>query len=343
MGNSLPSTQEWKDLYTAAIEFKRIECWNWMDDSDLFGVQNPVNREIGYCCVLGALGEMFGIAVYLGAEGLQEYLRVQSGEVSPEEFDAVHQRCLLASFDDRRFLQKPDFQVIKNLGLKFRGSKSWPLFRSYRPGYYPWYLNKEESISLTIALTQAREVALRLKTSRDWFNPPSEDYCLVKIPEETEAGFKWRDEWSKLPQREKEEFVIPPLDEIRLQKIKKLIFRRQGIWEGDLSYAPLPIHQGERPYFPFILLLVDHSSGFILKGHLLEPSGYGSEFQNHFLNLMEGVKFLPQEVWVKREEVFKLLQLITSKLGIKLRLHKKLPALEEAQKSMENAFLKRNF
>jgi hypothetical protein len=46
---------------------------------------------------------------------------------------------------------------------------------------------------------------------------------------------------------------------------------------------------------------------------------------------------------VKREEVFKLLEPMTSKLGIQLRLHKKLPALEEAQKSMEDAFLKRNF
>jgi len=158
MSNLSPSIPEWKDLYNAAIEFKQIECWNWMEDSDLFGVQNPEDGEIGYCCVLGALGEVFGLAVYLGAEGLNEYLKVQSGEIAPKDFDAVHQRCLLASFEDRRLLQRPDLEVIKKLGLKFRGSKSWSLFRSYQPGYYPWYLNKKEAIFLTIALQQAKEV-----------------------------------------------------------------------------------------------------------------------------------------------------------------------------------------
>ena len=137
MSNKLPSIQEWKDLYDAAIEFKKMECWNWMWDFDIFGVQNPVSGEIS-CCVMGGVGELYALAVYLGTEGLEGYLKIRSEEISLSDIDMLHiQKCLMASFEDRNFLQKPDLQVVKKLNLKFRGRNLWPLFRSYRPGYLP--------------------------------------------------------------------------------------------------------------------------------------------------------------------------------------------------------------
>lgn len=47
-----------------------------MRDSDIFGVQNPLDKEIGYCCILGATGEVFGLVVYLGSQGLLGYLNL---------------------------------------------------------------------------------------------------------------------------------------------------------------------------------------------------------------------------------------------------------------------------
>ena len=44
---------------------------------------------------------------------------------------------------------------------------------------------------------------------------------------------------------------------------------------------------------------------------------------------------------MKREEVFKLLEPITTKLEVKLMLVQKLSALEEAQKATEDFFLKK--
>ena len=117
MNDKLASIQEWKDLYDAAIEFKRKECWNWMWDYDLFGVQNPVTGEMGYCCVMGGAGEFFALAVYLGSEGLNGYLELQSKKNYPSLEDMLNlQKLLMASFEDRKYLQKEDFQVIKKIG-----------------------------------------------------------------------------------------------------------------------------------------------------------------------------------------------------------------------------------
>ncbi len=104
-----------------------------MWDSDIFGVQNPETGEIGYCCIMGMLGEHYALALYLGTEGLEGYLKTRSGEFSPD--NVLHiQKCLMVSFEDRKFLKKQDLTTIKELNLKFRGRNEWPLFRSYLPG-----------------------------------------------------------------------------------------------------------------------------------------------------------------------------------------------------------------
>ncbi|MFQ5950296.1 MAG: hypothetical protein ACE5J1_06390, partial [Nitrospiria bacterium] len=141
------SNQEWSALYEAAIAFKKLRCWEWMVDSDLFGVQNPENGEIGYCCVMGALGEVLALNVYPGTEGLRSYWYMHEQSRLAEEgvpvadpFLLNSQKCLMTSFEDRKDLHKTDLNSIKKLGLKFHGRKAWPLFRSYRPGFVPWYL-----------------------------------------------------------------------------------------------------------------------------------------------------------------------------------------------------------
>ncbi len=340
MGDLPPSIQEWKNLYDAALEFKRIRCWDWMWDSDIFGVQNPESGEIGYCCVMGRLGQHYALAVYLGTEGLEGYLKIQSGEISPDDIDALHvQKCLMVSFEDRKFLREPDFRVIKELKLKFRGRKSWPLFRSYRPGYLPWYLTKDEARYLTVALQQAIVVALRFKEDKDMLVPPKENQYLVRVSEKEGRGLKWKDEWLEPLPLEKE-VVAEPIDEARLERIGKTVPRGRGIWEVDFFYFPGGVKEGERPYYPCTLLLVDRGSGFVLNAHLAKPSKYSSEFMDKFLSTIENIQHLPKEVLAKKEEVFKLLEPITSRLGIKLRKVERLISLEEVRAGMFEFFVR---
>jgi hypothetical protein len=341
MNDKSPSIQEWKELYDAAIEFKKIKCWNWMLDSDIFGVQNPISGGIGYCCVMGRAGEHFALAVYLGTEGLEGYLKIQSGEIPPSFPDVLHlQKCLMASFEDRRFLQKEDLQTIKTLGLKFRGRNSWPLFRSYLPGYHPWYLTSGETEYLTMALHQAIDVSLRFKNDPEILTPPMENQYLVRVSKKEKDGLRWRDEWLEPYLLEKVEIIAESIDSDRLERIKRTIHRRQGVWEIDFFYCPQGIKEkGERPYYPYVILWVEHNSGLILHHHLAKPTEWSSEFPEQFLELVENIKSLPQEILVKREEISKLLEPITYGLGIKLRNVKRLRALEEAQAGVFEFFI----
>ncbi|MFQ6129655.1 MAG: hypothetical protein ACE5OT_02460 [Candidatus Hadarchaeaceae archaeon] len=341
MGDSAPSVQEWKNLYDLALEFKKIGCWDWMWDSDIFGVQNPESGEIGYCCVMGKLGQHYALAVYLGTEGLDGYLKIQSEEISPDDIDALHvQKCLMISFEDRKFLRKPDFQVIKQLGLKFRGRNSWPLFRSYRPGYPPWYLTREEAEYLTLVLQQAIGVVLRFKKDKDMLTPPKKNHYLIRVPEKEGGSLRWKDKWLEPPPLEKTEVVAGPIDEARLERIKRTVSRQRGTWEADFFYFPGAVKEkeGERPYYPYAILFVDHPSSFIFGTDLVTQSELRLEFGDKFLGTIESVEFIPKEVLVKKEEAFKILEPIASRLGVEIRKVERLMALEEAQAGMFEFF-----
>ena len=339
MKETAPTTADWKALYQAAIEFQEIEAWTWMYDSDVFGVQDPATGEIGYCCIMGNLGEMFALALYLGSEGLESYMRIAS-EPPPDPSEAFEelmlQKCLMASFANREDLSKEDRQVIKRLGLKFRGRNAWPLFRSYRPAYHPWYLTADEARFLTLALQQARDVCLRFQEDPALFEPPQDELWFVRAPEETEEGLSWRDAWLEPDLLEEEELPEVSIDELRLARLKKAVQFMDAIWEMDFFLAPSAVQEkkGERPHYPYLTMTVDHKSGFIFGTDLASPEACLAEFPWRFLMLAEGLKKLPTELWVKKEEAYDLLEPLTSRLGVELYLVDELESLEAARTAL---------
>jgi len=246
-GCSLPV---WKTLYDAADAFRDIACWEWMSDSDLFGVKNPESGEIGYCCVLGELGEVYGLVVYLGGAGLEQHRKIQSGKLHAASPDVAYsQSCLTAWFGGRRDLDSTDLKVVRELRLKFRGSDAWPQFRSLIPGYLPWYLTENEAKFLTLCLEQARHVALHFEKDPDSLTAPGKNLYLVRVksgnadfpsgrqppgsrlspgqqllfPETVETRVQqWSSQWLRAAPVVKATVEPFPMDEVRLQRIKKL-------------------------------------------------------------------------------------------------------------------------
>jgi hypothetical protein len=334
----MTTLEEWRALYEAALKFKETEPWTWMWDSDLFGIQNPESGEIDYCSVMGMLKQHFALAVYLGSEGLEGYLRIQSGEHLPHPDFLFTQKILMASFENRELLRTQDLKIIKSLGLKFRGRDSWPLFRSYLPGFIPWFLTSDEVTYLTLALNLATDVCLRFKDDPALFTGPTEDDYLVRVFQEKEK--KWVDTWS-VPQVVEKSPIIISVDRTRLEKMK--ITTHGGIWEIDYFYSPEAMRdKKERPFYPYVILWVDRSTRLILNTYLAKPTEYASEFVEQSLHIFEKFKIAPEKILVKKEDAFRLLEPITSHLGITLKKVKKLPVFEEVEAEMSAFFMGRD-
>jgi hypothetical protein len=339
-----PSLDELRQLYDAAEGFRGVTPWNWMWDSDIFGVQNPEDGETGYCCVLGRNREVFGLNVYLGSEGLEGYLKVVSGKIRIKDPDALHiHRCLSLSFEDRERLSKYDISSIKQLGLKFRGENAWPKFASYQPGFLPWRLTRDEAVYLTICLQQAREVLLRFKESPDMLKPPKANQYFNRAVKKKEDIFEWYDAWLEPAPFHKIVIMRQAIDEKRLERLIQTAVRQNLTWEIDFFYAPAYIaEKGKRPYFPLVLLWVDKDSYFIFFVHVTTPKMYRVEFIEKCLLAFESAKILPKEIEVRKKELLSYLQPLSQQLGIDIKLVKRLKAVDEARKGMREFFGRKN-
>lgn len=257
----------------------------------------------------------------------------------------------------RRDLDKTDLKVVKELGLKFRGSDTWPQFRSMQPGYIPWYLSESEAKFLTLCLEQAQQVALDFEGDPELLNPPGKNLYVVRVQAEKTAArwaspslssgqqtlfpeaiespvHEWNSQWVSPPPLVKATVSPFPIDEVRLQRIKKNSQAHQSMWEIDAFYTPAPVDGINRPFFPYTFLCADQSSGFILGTVLAEPSTWQTEFPKTFLDSVEEHKLLPHELSFRKEELRELFEPLANQLGIEVKLTKKLPAVDHAKREL---------
>lgn len=332
-----PSMKEWKALYEAAAEFRKAAPWEWVKETDVFGVRNPKTGEIGYCCLMGEMGEMLALAVYEGTEGLQGYLKIRRGQIKPGNPDALYvQKCLMLSFENKKLLQEDDLEIIDELGLAFRGRNAWPVFRSYKPGYFPWFLKRDEVSYMTIALRQAMTVFIRMKHNGELLNGPRKNLYLVRTLDPKGGTSDWEDEWqTPAPIERNGEILDEPVNEIKIQKLKKTAKPATAVWEIDFFHTPTPVMQGERPVFPYAIMIMDHDTRFIFDMHLAASPAYQGEFLGTFLDCLEQTSIIPLEILVRKNEAARLIGPYTNRLNIKVSLVKKLHGIDHARREME--------
>lgn len=341
-----PTLDEWRPLYDATIQIKSLAPWQWMTEDDVFGVQDPETGEIGYVSITGALGEHLSVIVYLGSLALLQLWNLKSNpellEFYPEKIMEIRQ--LQASFEDRKVLTKRDRDVIKQLGLKFRGKKAWPMFRSIIPGYLPWQLTAWEARFLRHVLEQTLEVAPRLQTDPDaLFSEEDEenDLYLIRVPHQDGDELIWEDAWQEpAPAELAFPIDIPP----QLGEHVLTLPKSEGSLEIDIFSLPARIqeHRDDRPYFPYVLLFVDHQSGFIFDTKFLSPEPdwltIWSQAPVAILELFARLGAIPKTVYVRHDFLITMLNTLASILDFKVEPVLYLEQLDEAKDFLMSRF-----
>lgn len=335
-----PIQGDWSKLYQVAMEFQKIAPWKWMANEDLFAVENPENGEMGYCSILGSGKEEFGLGIFLGDKGFKRYLELFSSEAGSNDFDeSIMTPMLSLLFGNRQDMQKQDIEVIRSLGLQFRGRNAWPLFRSQRPGYAPWFLEKGEAVFLTTAVEQALVVSERVRNNElDLFEGVDENLVFTRYYRDG----KWREEWresevsrgNESPETEAAELMSG----VDLLLLRNSADKLNGSWEMDIFVLPVPIGRpSSRPSFPLCFLAIERKQGLIVNTQITEPWLTLLQKRDTVIQMLKEVRPLPQDILVKSQKVKEILAPITGSLGINLRVGP-LSLLEEAKVSLSEHF-----
>ncbi len=342
MSNQQPTSNEWHRLYEAAGNVKKLAPWEWMFEDQVFGVRNPETGETGFVSVMGMAGEHLSVALYPDPAALYAFFELHEDaqfgdeDIEPERILEIPQ--IQASFEDRDYLTKEDRDIIKKLGLKFRGANSWPMFRSYSPGLFPWHINGTEARFLTYALEQLLDVAPRIQEDEEILMPTDEDEdYLVRVSREDKGETIWEDEIINIPQPPPPPPLKVQLDLKEVEKLKTKSLNNQSI-EFDVRLLPMPVKEKGRPFFPYMMLIVESKLGLIIGVEMLQPlptiAAMRADVPNKLIEFFSNLDAIPNQVVVRTKWLADVLKPLTDELKVKLVLTDSLPNADEAFEEM---------
>lgn len=290
----------WKKLYAVAREFVQTEPWKLFYNTDVFIVQSPHDNQMYLCCVMGNGGQEFGLNAFRGARGMRGFYKMLDSGVSGSPDISVMYELDMLSFSlcQRDLLHKNDLTVIKKLMLSFPGGK-WPLFRGYKPHYFPWFLTEDEIEPLCDCMEQTLALNERGDASLDDIRNAPPGHMLVRRKEN--GAWVSRTVFVDDPGEEETPEIL--LDDITRRRLRNL--PDNGLKEEiDLVHVPVPISDHEPPYYGLLLVGINEEGVANQYGVFPPFTDYFWDSCNSLLQsfLSRGAK--PRTVVLKNESSF---------------------------------------
>lgn len=329
------SLEQWGALYEVATRIKELKPWEKFWDLDLIGIRSGAEEDTVFYSILGRGGDCYGISVYEGYEGLNSFMMLtmhQSMNLKPE-YAMFNQKNLTCYWGKRDELTDKQRKIIKDLGYSYRGKNQWLYFLSFKPGYYPYNMDKAEVVRMTTYF-QDLELALHCYYELD-VDADLEDgnMFLFSFGEDKNT---WNYSEAPLPFTSYQFSKLILTDDELLSDLAKAP-RCNVVLEADISIlgASVKDKNYDRPGNPALSMLGDANSGFVFKSEMVEPDDDPLVMLAEILMEFIFQFGAPKEVRVSNLIVEAGLKQICDVCGIRLRRVKKLQGLDEFMIGMQ--------
>jgi len=329
-----PTIEQWRQILDTAVAIKELTPWELLWDNDLIMIQLPEQKEPVFCCVMGKNGECYGLSFYFGYKALRSYYRMlEAPEGEPAFISMSVQDCITCYYGDREELTEEERGIIKQTGHKFRGRNEWPFFKSMRPGYYPWFINRKEAGLLIRAAEQFVGAYTAMTEEGIYVDYEADEVLYRHFDAEKDAWVNGIADVPSIPV-DVHKFIIH--DELFVARLKSHKKNKSTV-ELDLFHVPAPIleSRNEAPYLPRMCLLVDSSSGKVYEQNLLERDTPDTDGVFDILQSYINRFGMPHALRVRDGRVSDILEDFCAKAGIRLVTEIGCPMIDEFLESFD--------
>lgn len=334
----LKDKEAWLKLYEIAGKIQKLEPWNYLNEDNWFMYDSKEFEDVFYCSVAGHDIKQKVVSIYQGSQ-INRFLEFINGEY-PEEIFFNYQECLSCNFVARDETLPKNIKIIKEIGLKFRGT--WISFENMEKGYEPSPLNMKQ-VNLMIDILNHFYMMFEVIKEQD--------VDAVNIYN-GQVLARYYDEKNKIYVNYPEKLMVPEEHYKAIEPDDKEGFKKKALAipkvdmevEYDfLNYLPLRIiEQKERDgryYYPRGRFIADVKSGIMIEHELIDKNDYENEYEYIYESVDTLFKTFqkigrPKKVYVRDEETKWYLSRVLKLAEVKLEVKNNLDAIDEMYETM---------
>ncbi|MCK5762808.1 MAG: hypothetical protein KAH05_01690, partial [Clostridiales bacterium] len=327
----------YESFYKEVKALGELKPWKWLDDADIFGIHRIETNEDYFICVIGGAGESYGIIIYEELDGLKSYFQQVKGEFD-HPGEAIHViEAIAIHYDKKSYLNPVDIEMMKKLGITFKGKNYWPHVIVYEPGYLPDAIDVNDMSEIAEVLEVVKDMVVLFKNEPQRLTSLRDDQIYIR---EESIGGTFRDTkktYEELFMSESNEISVPVyVNELELKRVEKACKRTLDIWELDSFYHIKPVqdNEDETPFFPAMILAVNAKNKMIIGQHITHPDDQDEDFQRYILKMISELKVIPKEVYMKSDRLIRTVLPVLDSMKIEIIPKNKLEIIPDIKQDL---------
>ncbi len=308
----IPTPEQWQKLFPLAEELLTTEPWRRFPEELIFRLNTKARKEPYYATVHGYEEDAIGVSVYDSEDDIRKYMNIigHEGEITFQTIIA-NQSCVTVIFGEKAFLSPGDETAMKEGNYTPADEHHCVFFRKNRPGFAPWYIEQDDVLRLTHALTAFNRAATLFDAE-----VPDPEKAMIVFDESDGGDTVSVADFDPALIEEKEDIVKDDFYVARLKRLK----RTGRAIEVDICYLNNAVGSqlGPIPFYPKLCVIADTDEGFIADQCIFEETSDEEEAFFELIAKYFSENGLPRKIKIRRENTGHLFHDLCKRLKITL-------------------------